>query len=624
MPASYKVNLGTVGANGTDGDTIRAANTKLNGLLNVAVAYASQTCGCDSNLASGGGTDDTAAIQAAITAVAGGEFIQDGVSLISDALVNNTNHTAALMVPPNTKITFLPGCGWFLKAGSNCTVLSNTGLTGLIGAIPDQNIHIEAHGIAINQNRANQSKLERGGVGNSWSYGVWFGNVKNLRIDGLWIQDSVTFCFVLSNGSTIRLNNCRNYQSLQTAGDNTDGLHMYGPLDDIVVENFWNNGVDDTLACNSNEGVASYLGAPSAFGIFRFPQSGDGSITNATFRRTFFDGAWSGFRVYAVSDVPGSSPSVDNIRVIESRGSIGNADWSESVSRIGENGCEIGLLQISDWKVEQVNTSNGIHVCTLPGAGACQLLRLENIDPSTTVEIGTVVAVDGDYFTPQQTLKPKVEAYFGFERLLYDRTGNGFTLVNHAGVTQTAGLVSAQAANFVATSSQYFSVNLSGSPVGLLGFANGTIAVWIKCASPPASVEALFDNRATDASNGQLFSIDSSGHLGFTCMSAENPSGQSADGSINVCDGFIHHVAVTFTTSTVIFYVDGVADGSPTTLSPNYSTVTPAQTKIGADASLLVFFNGTIDEMYLSIATLTPSQIAELANGAIWPFAGFN
>lgn len=380
------------------GHVISAKNAAVNTI------YASKTCAVNSNLSTGGGTDDTAAIQTSLNSlgVSGGIFVQDGVSLISGVLLNGTTQTAALMVPSNVTIHFLPGSGWFLAANSNCCILSNAGITGVIGSTPDTNISIKAYGFAINGNAANQNKFEQANSGFYFNVGCWFGNITNLIIDGLWLKDIKTYGLQIQLASVVRIYNYRQYQSTQISGSNTDALHLWGPIDDLETDNLWNNGTDDTLALNTNEGVQNFnifSTTSNFFGYFRLPNSGNGSITNCTFRRTFFDGAWSGFRIYGVSGVSGSSPSVDNIRVIESRGSIGNVAWSESMSRIGENGTAIGLLQISDWKVGEVNTANGIQVCTLGGAGTCQLLRLENIDPSTTVGIGSVVSTDGDYFS---------------------------------------------------------------------------------------------------------------------------------------------------------------------------------------------------------------------------------
>jgi hypothetical protein len=438
MVAAYKINLGTVGANGADGDSNRTANGKINGLLYAGVVYASQICKCDSNLSTGGGTDDTAAIQTAIDAAAGGHFIQDGVSLISDALVNGTTQTAAIMIPANTRITFLPGCGWYLANGSNCVVMSNASLTGTIGATPDQNILIEAHGIAINSNNANQNFYERGVNTNSPLMGIWFGNVQNLTIRGLTIQDSKTYCFVISNTPTaanIRLYDCRAYWSNPNESVQEDSLHMYGPLDDLETWNFRGNGGDDMLAHNTNEGpdIIVKLGF-TGFGAARFPQSGNANITNVTHYRPFFDSAWAGIRIYGVTDVSGSSPSADNIKFIGARGSIGKAGQSIGAMQLGQ-GLTLGRITFEDWRVTEVNNNTGI---TFLAGTSAAMLRLEAIDPATTVSVaGMYTLSSGDYFTSTANVQTVVA----------DGTQASYTFTIPAGFTQIAVKVNGRGSN---------------------------------------------------------------------------------------------------------------------------------------------------------------------------------
>ena len=83
------------------------------------IVFASQQgAALNSNLSSGGGTDDTAALNAILATVPGLgslHFIIDGPALISSPLV----------VYSNTILEFLPGAGLYLANGSNCTMLTN-------------------------------------------------------------------------------------------------------------------------------------------------------------------------------------------------------------------------------------------------------------------------------------------------------------------------------------------------------------------------------------------------------------------------------------------------------------------------------------------------------------------
>jgi hypothetical protein len=89
-----------------------------------------------------------------------------------------------------------------------------------------------------------------------------------------------------------------------------------------------------------------------------------------------------------------------------------------------------------------------------------------------------------------------------------------------------------------------------------------------------------------------------------------------------ITDTNFHHVAVTKSGSTVIFYVDGVAS-APGTLTGSFTFTTPLC--IGANGSFQDTFLGTIDEVSLYNRALSPSEIQSIyaagSAGKFYPVA---
>ena len=187
--------------------------------------------------------------------------------------------------------------------------------------------------------------------------------------------------------------------------------------------------------------------------------------------------------------------------------------------------------------------------------------------------------------------------------------GNTGTLEN--GVTYTPGEVG-QAFNFTADQQMV----VLGSPANLQ-LQNFTIEAWVHRANATAA------SSDTTAVNGSalLFGYGQGGYgLGMF------PNGglfltQVGIGSVSatasVTDTNWHHVAVTTSGGTVVFYIDGVASPTAGSYNPVYQFITPAA--IGGRADNLGgnnndSFLGAIDEMSVYNRALAEAEIAAIYN----------
>jgi hypothetical protein len=200
----------------------------------------------DSNVHTGGGTDDTVALQAALDlAAAGGgvHLVMDGAALVT-----------SLRVHANTTIECLnPQCGFFQAAHSDCALLINAHPSA--GEIIDRNIALL--GGTYNQNCANQahhvppdvhySKAERLVVGLS------FFGVENLLVRDVTVRDQRTFAFLITNWLKVTMENIRLELPGYIPSGNQDGIHVQGPGRFLVLRNIQGRTGDDFIALNGDE-----------------------------------------------------------------------------------------------------------------------------------------------------------------------------------------------------------------------------------------------------------------------------------------------------------------------------------------------------------------------------------
>ncbi len=179
--------------------------------------------------------------------------------------------------------------------------------------------------------------------------------------------------------------------------------------------------------------------------------------------------------------------------------------------------------------------------------------------------------------------------------------GNHGVLMN--GVTFAAGMVG-RAFHFDGLDD----VVTVGSPTNLQ-FQSFTIDAWIRRASTTqVTRNGSYGEFFTYGANGYAFALNSDGRL---VIGKVNVS-EVASSLLGVTDTNLHHVAVTKSGSTVVFYVDGVAE-TVAAYDPGFSFTTPAA--IGAQVGPLAGnFYGDIDELEIFNRALSASEIQAIYN----------
>jgi len=213
------------------------------------VVYASQTkAKLDSNVFTGGGTDDTRVLQNILDLAyknGGVHLIMDGAALVS-----------GLVVHSNTTIECLnKTCGFFLADHSNRSLIQNANPSDK--EIINQNITL--WGGTYNHNCLHQAHHVPEGVhysqADSFVVAVSFFGVENLLVLDVTIRNQRTFAFLITNWRKVTMENIRLELPDFIPAGNQDGIHLQGPGRFLILKNIQGSTGDDFIAINADEEI---------------------------------------------------------------------------------------------------------------------------------------------------------------------------------------------------------------------------------------------------------------------------------------------------------------------------------------------------------------------------------
>lgn len=200
----------------------------------------------NSDVQTGGGDDDTAALQAALdTALADG-----GVHLVMDGAARVTG----LRVHSNTTIECRDRtCGFFLADHANSPVVANANPSAterrdrnltLIGGTYNQNCRKQAHHLPedVHYTKAREFVV-----------GLRLLGVENVLIRDVTVQDFRCFAVLLTNWEHVTMENIRLELPNFIPHANQDGIHVQGPGRFLTLRNISGKTSDDFVALNGDE-----------------------------------------------------------------------------------------------------------------------------------------------------------------------------------------------------------------------------------------------------------------------------------------------------------------------------------------------------------------------------------
>jgi hypothetical protein len=262
----------------------------------------------DTDLMTGGGTDDTAALQAVLDRARDGDpvhLVLDGPALVS-----------GLDIHGNTTIEGTAGAGLYLADGSERAVIRNANRTR--DEVVDEQIAIR--GIFVNGNRAGQveasdwqgvqreyrvPQIDREGA---LKTAIEFMGVNHLRIEGVTVWNARSYGIWIATAIDVQIRdvvidaNFGLYPGTETPEaqrayldgfrSNLDGIHINGPSRHVLIENVRLRCEDDSIALNANDAFSDDMTIANECG----PYVGQGPITDVVIRNVVFDDTIQGFR----------------------------------------------------------------------------------------------------------------------------------------------------------------------------------------------------------------------------------------------------------------------------------------------------------------------------------------
>jgi hypothetical protein len=270
----------------------------------------------DTDLRQGGGTDDTAALQALLDRArddGGAHIVIDGPALVS-----------GLEVYSDTTIEGTPGAGLRLADDSNRAILRNAHRTR--ETVVDENITVR--GLTFWGNRDHQLEPWRGALipgeagiirkeegivqmeqDRTWKSPVQFLGVRNLVVDDVEIWDGRAYALWLANVSHVTVTGLRidvntgpyptgapfeeQQAFIRAVPPNADGIHINGPADHVLIDGARIYVWDDAVSLCANDCWVADLTVDDLTG----PYVGQGPITDVTVRNIHLDRPSQGVRI---------------------------------------------------------------------------------------------------------------------------------------------------------------------------------------------------------------------------------------------------------------------------------------------------------------------------------------
>lgn len=292
------------------------------------VIYASQAgAALDSDVLTGGGHDDTAALQAVLDQARSHplELVMDGAALVTGLTIHS--HTSIRCLSSS--------CGFFLKSQSNRPILINAHRTADPAAILDQDIRLvggtyNGNGLPDDRGNADGNQLKSTRE-YSFTVALGFYGIADLSATGITILHPRNYALHLANWRHVVLENARVDVGV-SEGINYDGVHFNGPGHDACVRNLSVHSWDDALAFNAddqrteNDPGGPNMGGPMSYGV---PWLVNGPISDVVVDGLFLDHTLFGLRILS------SSSRVDRIAVRNIHGD--SRGWAVTVDNFFDN-----------------------------------------------------------------------------------------------------------------------------------------------------------------------------------------------------------------------------------------------------------------------------------------------
>lgn len=347
----------------------------------------------DSNVHTGGGTDVTEKLQAALdTAIDnnGVHLIVDGAALItglkvhSNTIIECVNDDCGFFMADHTNRPLLTNADWNLKKRENKNIT-------ILGGTYNHNCTKQAHDVPASEYpnphtdtpTAEYELIHR-------VYLMEFYGVENFYLKNVTFKNQRTYTFTMGNFKNVKIEDSSIDMAEHVHPSNQDGYHFFGPGQFLTMKNLRGCTGDDFINLAPDE------------------MDGESPITDVLIDGIFFDDVCQGIRMLSLKN-----GLLDRITVRNVTGTYRTFGFSIIPFVTGETFGNVGDLYFENINLRQINETYHYTPMQFFGAGGnIKSLTLKNVRFHSPVRNSVMFDIGRPFFyKPDELTDEEIERY---------------------------------------------------------------------------------------------------------------------------------------------------------------------------------------------------------------------
>lgn len=357
--------------------------------------YASSVVTLDSNVATGGGTDVTAQLQAVldlakteggIHLVLDGAALVSGLQVYSNTIVECPNKDCGLYLMDNVDRPLLRNANWSFKK-------RNTRNITIIGGTYNHNCAKQRHHVLPEEFGWPDDFTPTEGIEESRIHFVClfeFYGVENFTVRDVIFRDQRSYTLTLGNFKNALIENSAIEMVTQVWPSNQDGFHFFGPGEHLTMKNLRGKTGDDFINVAPDE------------------LDGESSITDVLIDGIVFEDTCQGIRMLSKKN-----GRLDRVTVKNVTGTYRTFGFSIIPFYPGDNFSNVGDLYFENINLKQIEATYHYTPLTLMQFGGnIECVTMKNVRFHTPVRNNVMFDIGRPFhYSPPELTEEEIELY---------------------------------------------------------------------------------------------------------------------------------------------------------------------------------------------------------------------
>ncbi|MBQ6999234.1 MAG: hypothetical protein IJN62_05555 [Clostridia bacterium] len=353
---------------------------------------ASEIAVLDSNVHTGGGTDVTDKLQAALDEalscdgvhlVVDGAALVKGLKLHSNTIIECINDDCGFFMADHTNRPILTNANWALKGKGNKNIT-------IIGGTYNHNCTKQDHDVPASQYPNPEGEMTPEYAAIHRIYLMEFYGIENFKLSGVTFKNQRTYTFTMGNFKNVIIENSSIDMAEHVHPSNQDGYHFFGPGQFLTMRNLRGCTGDDFINLAPDE------------------MDGKSPITDVLIDGIFFDEVCQGIRMLSEKD-----GLLDRITVRNVTGTYRMFGFSIIPFITGNTFGNVGDLYFENIDLRQIPETYHYTPMQFFGAGGnIKSLTLKNVRFHNPVRGSLVFDIGRPFFfAPDELTEDEIEEY---------------------------------------------------------------------------------------------------------------------------------------------------------------------------------------------------------------------